>query len=113
MSKAEALGRVTEEFVNYDRLPGRFRGYMESMGLMWFYNFKIRSAKVAVSMIRNNPVHSLIATVVPAPTMFGNVGLPIQDNMFSLMADGRLDYSFGFGQGLRAPSLNPWHNLVN
>lgn len=113
MGKAEALGRVTEEFVNYDRLPGRFRGYMESMGLMWFYNFKIRSAKVAVSMIRNNPVHSLIATVVPAPTMFGNVGLPIQDNMFSLMADGRLDYSFGFGQGLRAPSLNPWHNLVN
>lgn len=113
MSKAEALGRVTEEFVNYDRLPGRFRGYMESMGLMWFYNFKIRSAKVAVSMIRNNPVHSLIATVVPAPTMFGNVGLPIQDNVFSLMADGRLDYSFGFGQGLRAPSLNPWHNLVN
>lgn len=113
MNKAEALGRVTEEFVNYDRLPGRFRGYMESMGLMWFYNFKIRSAKVAVSMIRNNPVHSLIATMVPAPTMFGNVGLPIQDNMFSLMADGRLDYSFGFGQGLRAPSLNPWHNLVN
>lgn len=113
MGKAEALGRVTEEFVNYDRLPGRFRGYMESMGLMWFYNFKIRSAKVAVSMIRNNPVHSLIAAVIPAPTMFGNVGLPIQDNMFSLMADGRLDYSFGFGQGLRAPSLNPWHNLVN
>ena len=113
MGKAEALGRVTEEFVNYDRLPGRFRGYMESMGLIWFYNFKIRSAKVAVSMIRNNPVHSLIATVVPAPTMFGNVGLPIQDNMFSLMADGRLDYSLGFGQGLRAPSLNPWHNLIN
>jgi hypothetical protein len=111
-TQSEALGRVTEEFVNYDRLPGRFRGYMESMGLMWFYNFKIRSSKVAVSMIRNNPVHALVATVIPAPTMFGNVGLPIQDNLFSLMAGGRLDYSLGFGQGLNAPSLNPWGNLV-
>lgn len=112
-SKEEALGRVTEEFVNYDRLPGRFRGYMESMGLMWFYNFKIRSAKVAVSMIRNNPVHAAMAMLAPTPTMFGNVGLPIQDNIFSIAAQGRLDYSLGFGQGLRAHNLNPWMNLVN
>lgn len=113
LSKEDALGRVTEEFINYDRLPGRFRGYMESMGLMWFYNFKIRSSKIAVSMIRNNPVHAAIATIAPAPTMFGNVGLPMQDNMFTMMAEGRLDYSLGFGQGLRAPNLNPWTNLVN
>lgn len=112
-SKEEALGRVTEEFVNYDRLPGRFRGYMESMGLMWFYNFKIRSTKVAVSMIRNNPVHAAMAILAPTPTMFGNVGLPIQDNLISAAADGRLDYSIGFGQGLRAHNLNPWMNLVN
>ena len=112
-SKAEALGRVTEEFVNYDRLPGRFRGYMESMGLMWFYNFKIRSTKVAVSMIRNNPVHAAMAMLAPTPTMFGNVGLPLQDNLISAAADGRLDYSIGFGQGLRAHNLNPWMNLVN
>lgn len=112
-TSAEALGRVTEEFINYDRLPGRFRGYMESMGLMWFYNFKIRSAKVAVSMIRNNPLHALIASLAPTPTMFGNVGLPIEDNMFSMMAEGKLGGSIGFGQGLRAPSLNPWHALVN
>ncbi|QDH83996.1 virion RNA polymerase [Achromobacter phage vB_AxyP_19-32_Axy11] len=111
-SKEDALGRVTEEFINYDRLPGRFRGYMESMGLLWFYNFKIRSAKVAVSMIRNNPLHSLFATVAPKPEMFGNVGLPIEDNIFSVFAEGRLGYSIGPGQGLRAPNLNPWHNLV-
>ena len=112
-SKEEALGRVTEEFVNYDRLPGRFRGYMESIGLMWFYNFKIRSAKVAVSMIRNNPVHAAMAMLAPTPTMFGNVGLPIRDNIFSIAAQGKLDYSWGFGQGLRAHNLNPWMNLVN
>lgn len=112
-TREEALGRVTEEFVNYDRLPGRFRGYMESIGLMWFYNFKIRSAKVAVSMIRNNPVHAAMAMLAPTPTMFGNVGLPIQDNIFSIAAKGGLDYSWGFGQGLRAHNLNPWMNLVN
>ena len=112
-TREEALGRVTEEFVNYDRLPGRFRGYMESVGLMWFYNFKIRSAKVAVSMIRNNPVHAAMAMLAPTPTMFGNVGLPIQDNIFSIAAKGGLDYSWGFGQGLRAHNLNPWINLVN
>ncbi len=112
-TREEALGRVTEEFVNYDRLPGRFRGYMESVGLIWFYNFKIRSAKVAVSMIRNNPVHAAMAMLAPTPTMFGNVGLPIQDNIFSIAAKGGLDYSWGFGQGLRAHNLNPWMNLVN
>ena len=112
-TREEALGRVTEEFINYDRLPGRFRGYMESVGLMWFYNFKIRSAKVAVSMIRNNPVHAAMAMLAPTPTMFGNVGLPIQDNIFSIAAKGGLDYSWGFGQGLRAHNLNPWMNLVN
>lgn len=112
-TREEALGRVTEEFINYDRLPGRFRGYMESVGLMWFYNFKIRSAKVAVSMIRNNPVHAAIAMLAPTPTMFGNVGLPIQDNIFSIAAQGNLGYSFGFGQGLRAHTLNPWLNLTN
>lgn len=112
-TREEALGRVTEEFINYDRLPGRFRGYMESVGLMWFYNFKIRSAKVAVSMIRNNPVHAAMAMLAPTPTMFGNVGLPIQDNIFSIAAQGNLDYSFGFGQGLRAHNLNPWLNLTN
>ncbi|WYA83849.1 DNA polymerase [Escherichia phage HK2] len=112
-TREEALGRVTEEFINYDRLPGRFRGYMESVGLLWFYNFKIRSAKVAVSMIRNNPVHAAMAMLAPTPTMFGNVGLPIQDNIFSIAAQGNLGYSFGFGQGLRAHTLNPWLNLTN
>lgn len=108
-----ALGRVSEEFVNYDRLPGRFRGYIESLGLLWFWNFKIRSVKTAASMIRNNPLHTFLATVAPAPTMFGSVGLPVEDNLFAKLADGSLDYSVGLGQAFRAPLLNPWVNLVN
>lgn len=112
MTREAALGRVTEEFVNYDRLAGRFRGGLEKNGLLWFYNFKIRSTKVALSMIRNNPVHTLLATAAPVPTLFGSVGLPTEDNMFSKLADGSLDYSIGPGQGLNAPMLNPWVNLT-
>ena len=47
-----------------------------------------------------------------AMTMFGNVGLPIEDNIFSVLAEGRLGMSIGPGMGFRAPTLNPWHNLV-
>lgn len=112
-SKEEALGRITEEFVNYDRLPGRFRSYLENMGLLWFYNFKIRISKIAVSTIRNNPVHALLAFSLPSPDLFGSAELPQTDNLFAKMADGTLDYSMGPEMGLRAPFLNPWFNLVN
>lgn len=111
-----ALGRITEEFVNYDRLPGRFRGTLENIGLLWFYNFKIRSTKVALSMVRNNPVHTLLATtlpaVVPGLTTFGAPGLPTYDNIAWKAITGTLGGSVGPGQGLRAASLNPWVNLT-
>lgn len=112
LSPAQALAQITEEFVNYDRLPGRFRGTLENLGLLWFYNFKIRSVKVALSMIRNNPVHALFATLAPAPDFFGTVGLPTADNMISKLADGTLSYSIGPGQGMHAAMLNPWVNLT-
>lgn len=112
LSSKQALARVTEEFVNYDRLSGRFRGSMENMGLLWFYNFKIRSAKVAMSMIRNNPIHTLLATLTPSPTLFGTVGLPTEDNIFAKLFDGTLDRSIGPGQGIHSMMLNPWVNLT-
>lgn len=112
----EALSRVTEEFINYDRLPGRFRGTLENIGLLWFYNFKIRSTKVALSMIRNNPVHTLLASslpaVVPGLTTFGAPGLPTFDNIAWKAITGTLGGSIGPGQGLRAASLNPWVQLT-
>ena len=112
MSKKEALGRITEEFVNYDRLSGRFRATLENLGLLWFYNFKLRITKVALSTIRNNPLHALLATAAPAPELFGSVGLPTQDNIFAKLADGSLDFSIGPGMGISAPGLNPWVNLT-
>jgi hypothetical protein len=111
-SQAEALGRITEEFVNYDRLPGRFRGAMENIGLLWFYNFKIRITKQAISMIRNNPLHVLLAMAIPAPSMFGSIGTPITDNLATKLLEDSLGGSIGPTQGLTAINLNPWLNLV-
>lgn len=109
MSKADALAQITEEFVNYDRLPGRDRQYLESIGLLWFWNFKVRSAKVAMSMIRNNPVHGLISANLPMP--ISGIGLPIEDNLWMSLFDGRALNSVGFHMGFRAPGLLPIGNL--
>ncbi|WP_290870414.1 hypothetical protein [Aquabacterium sp.] len=108
-SKAEALSQITEEFVNYDRLPGRDRQYLESVGLLWFWNFKIRSAKVALSMVRNNPVHALVSSNLPMP--LSGIGLPIQDNLWMSLFDGRAVNSMGLHMAFRAPGLLPIGNL--
>lgn len=111
-TKEEALAGITEEFVNYDLLPGRFREYGENIGLWWFTAFKIRSTKIALSMIRNNPLETLLSFLVPVPNFIG-AGSPVSDNLFSKIAEGNLGYSIGLGQALRAPMLNPWVNLTN
>jgi len=110
-TKEEALARITEEFVNYDRLPGRDRQYLESVGLLWFWNFKVRSSKVALSMLRNNPVHAIIAANMPLP--INGIGLPLEDNLWSSLFDGRLFNSFGLHTGFRAPGLLPLGGLLN
>ncbi len=112
MSPEDALGKVTEEFVNYDRLPGRVRGTLENVGLLWFYNFKLRIMKVAASIMRDNPFHALVAHAMPVPDFLG-VGTPVTDNGITKAIEGTLGYSMGPGMGLSAPSLNPWWNMAN
>ena len=107
------MARITEEFVNYDRLPGRFRGYLEQMGMLWFYNFKLRSSKVAISMMRNNPIHALMSNFMPVPDVFGPVGSPLEDNFLAKAVSDTLGYSIGPGMGFRAPTMNPWWQMVN
>jgi hypothetical protein len=112
VKRSEALGQVTEEFVHFDRLPGRFRGYVESIGLLWFWTFKLRSIKTGLAMLRDNPVHSLAAMVVPEPDMFGNLGLPFEENALGLAMQGDLGYSMGPGMGFQSFQLNPWLNVT-
>lgn len=114
VSSQEALGAIGEEFVNYNRYAGRVRNYAESMGLIWFWNFKLRIMKVAHSMMRNNPARSLLlGLATPTMPIIGSIGSPLTDNFASVLADGRLGYSVGPWMGLRAPSLNPWNALLN
>jgi hypothetical protein len=110
---SQALAQITEEFVNYDRLPGRTRGYLEDMGLLWFYNYKIRFSKVALSIIRRNPVQALFAAMVPIPLFLGSVvDLPTDGALFMKAYDGKLDYSIGPAQGIGAINLHPLVNLT-
>ena len=80
------------------------------MGLLWFYNFKLRIAKVALSTIQNNPLHMLLALGLPNVS---GVGLPVEDNVLSKLFQGNLGYTMGPWMAFRVPFLNPWYNLVN
>jgi hypothetical protein len=113
LSSEEALVQVSEEFVNYNRLAGRSRQYLESVGLLWFYNFKLRSMKTAASMLRNQPFRALLATAAhPHLGVIGNIGLPTTDNFATLLGDGNLGWSIGPQMGLNSHNLSPWPNLV-
>lgn len=107
-SQKDALAKITEEYVNFDRLPGRSRGYVESIGLAWFMNFKIRSTKVALAMIRENPLQALLGSFMPVhKTPWGNIGTPIQDNIVSKAFQGVLGYSLGPGMMFHSPMIHP------
>ena len=59
-------------------------------------------------MVRNNPVHALLAMNAPIPTdLLGPVGSPLTDNAVDVLLDGRADYSIGPGMAFRAPDLLP------
>jgi hypothetical protein len=111
LNQAQALGEITEEFVNYNIPAGRSRTFLENFGLAWFHNFKIRSLKPAVKAIRDNPLRAVMGTLMVE--QFSFLGSPITDNVAATIVDGRFENSLGLGVGLRAPSLNPWYALVN
>lgn len=104
----EAITKINEEYVNFSVLPGRARSYMESMGITWFLTFKIRIMKIALQMMRENPVRSLLVA-----NTVGDLGSPVADNLASVIAQDRLDYSLGWDMLFGSPELNPWVNMVD
>ncbi|MER9436704.1 hypothetical protein NKJ04_17575 [Mesorhizobium sp. M0618] len=112
LSKKDALVRVGEPFVNYDRLSGRTMQYLDSIGLMWFYKYKIRIMKEAAYLLRHNPLRSLLMTVAPALPLIGDIGSPVSDNVLAIASDGKLGWSIGPNMGLHSFGLNPWINLA-
>jgi hypothetical protein len=112
-TEKEALAKVSEEYIHYDTLPGRSRGYMENMGLWWFMNYKLKSTKVALSIIRDNPVQALLSSVSPlrhySPLPIDS---PLDSNIFAKLWNGKIGYSIGPQQFFRAPGLLPSVNLL-
>lgn len=107
LSKEAALARITEEFVNYDIPPGRTRGYVESIGLLWFYNYKLRTVKVGLSQARNNPLRTLLVTLMPTP--YG-IGTPFTENVFAKFGEGTLGYSIGPAMLMQGAGLHPLYS---
>ena len=78
----KALSKVRYEYVNYDMLPGRTREYLENIGLLWFYNYKLRSVRTMVSMLKENPLGSIISMCSPI-SLGLDIGTALTDNFFS------------------------------
>ena len=111
--RKQAEYMATTFFVDYDLMPGRTRDYLESIGLMWFYNYKLRMSKVLVHMFRENPLRLLLWGATPQGLGFSALDTPLKDSFL-----GRL---LGFGPALSgtafagAPGMvitaltsNPW-----
>lgn len=107
MTKEQALIRVSDEFVNYDRLRGRNRQAFETYGLAWFWDYKLRIAKIALRTVRKHPVKALLMSVLPV-----DIDLPTTDNVFTKSIEGTLPYSLGPVMGIRAFDMNPVENLL-
>lgn len=110
MEPEEALREISEEFVNYNRLPGRGRDFLETMGLMWFYNYKLRILKIAAKTLRERPVSALTLGLGVAPPL--DVDTVLGSNLVTTVTGGNMGYTLGWGMGLDAGHLNPWYALT-
>lgn len=112
VSPEDAMLKIDQEYINYDLNDSRARSYLESIGLTWFMNFKLRSIKIALDIIRNNPASALLA-LSTANVLNLDAGSPVLDNVASVAGDGRLGYSIGPGMVEAGWNLNPWVNLTS
>lgn len=115
LTPEDAYRAIRNEFVNYNLLPGRLRTALEGMGLLWFYNFKIRSMKTALSVIRNNPLSALLWSLSPVRDIpingFGDSVLT--DNLIAKGLEDKLHHSMGPGMVTMIYESNPWIRFMN
>jgi hypothetical protein len=108
ISSEEALSKVSEEYVNFDWKAGRTRNYLDTMGITWFLAYKLRIAKIALSMMRDNPFGSLMTAFMPGLNETGSV---IDDNIFGKILSGHLGYSLGPMNALKGLNMGPFWSL--
>lgn len=111
-TQKEALAKVTDEFVNYDLQMGRDRQALERYGLLWFYNYKIRSLKVGLNILRNNPVYGFMAQYMLNNAPVSGVGTPVTDNVLMKGLNGTLPFTVGPEMAMRGTVMHPAMSLL-
>jgi len=104
----EAIRILSEEFVNYNKLGGRGREYLEAMGLMWFYNYKLRISKILFNGIRERPAGTLLVSGGMGPLLGADT--VFTGSIFGKAAAGTVGGSLGWEMGIDSLTLNPWLN---
>lgn len=110
MEQRDALDRVLEEFIPYNRLAGRDRDVLEAMGLAWFLNYKLRSLPVLARVMRERPLSALVMFSGGGPV--SGVQTLWDGSLPGSTLDGRIGFSFGPEMGLNSPALHPIGALV-
>lgn len=107
-SAEEALGKVNDEFINFDRLPGRTRSYLDGLGMKWFFNHKIRSTKIALSILQENPLQALLSHYSHVQDLMPvRTDSPLEANILSKAMNGSIWNAIGPGMLFHSPALNP------
>lgn len=106
MSVEDAMLEVDQEFINYDLNDSRLRTGLEGVGLTWFMNFKLRSLKVALSLLKNNPA-TVLMSMMGANILGVDTGTVVTDNVAGAAGKGTLDNAFGWGMAEAGIRLHP------
>ncbi len=113
MDKEMAARKSMEEFVNYDMMAGRSREYLENLGIIWFYNYKLRITKASIDAMLHNPASILLVEGL-TPDIFLDNGTFIGDSFLGKLAQGQLGGSFLPLSFFNAWwSKNPFLNLLD
>ena len=110
MEKQAALDKIFEEFVPYNRLPGRGRDFLESIGLMWFWNYKLRIMKVMANTLRERPLTALMMVGGVGPST--GIDTVWDGSLAGNIADGSVWFSVGSEMGFNAPGLHPVFSMT-
>ncbi|OSQ45269.1 hypothetical protein MGEO_18280 [Marivita geojedonensis] len=108
-SEEDAMRVIAEEFVNYNRLAGRDRDYLESTGMLWFWNYKIRIMKVLARMARERPASLVLWTGGVGPML--DVDSAASGSLLGAWNKGTLGYSIGPEMGIDSLTMNPWNSF--
>lgn len=108
----KATMKAMNEFVNYDMLAGRNREYLENMGVLWFYNYKLRILRTMADIALHNPVSALLAMYI-APEFIAKNNV-FADSFLGKLIDGKLGGTFLNPSMLEAPiTKNPIVELMS